>query len=158
MGINNAFFIGMLWGLTGKGNVSMPCHLTQREGKGRHSQQSARKDTAQVVGGKSLCLMNHCTYISSNNFSSLSNLIFNGSHVNFTPQNNSHVAKNSHSTVSTSIIMKENKYGLWSQIVFIIPALILTRYVTGGKVSRGRLDYIYIFINVIVRIKQYKWK
>ena len=54
------------------------------------------------------------------------------------------------STVSTSIIMKENKCGLRSQTVFIIPALILTRYVTGGKVSPERLDYIYIFINVLV--------
>ena len=52
--------------------------------------------------------------------------------------------------------MKESKCGLWSQIVSIIPALILTRYVTGGKVSPGKLDYIYIFITVIVRIKQYK--
>ena len=76
----------------------------------------------------------------------------------FHPKNNSQVTKNSHSTVSTSIIMKENKCGLRSQTVFIIPALILTRYVTGGKVSPERLDYIYIFINVLVKINQYKWK
>ena len=69
----------------GKGQCKHgPYHLTQREGKGRHFQQSVCKDTTQVVGGSSLCLLNHCTYIASNNFSSLSNLIFNGSHLNFT--------------------------------------------------------------------------
>lgn len=59
--------------------------------------------------------------------------------------------------------MKENECELWGQTVFIKPALIFTRYVTWGKVlklsvSPGRLEYINIFINVIVRIKQYKWK
>lgn len=69
----------------GKGQCKhAPYHLAQREGKGRHSQQSACKDTTQVVGGKSRCLRNHCTCIASINFSSLSNLIFNGSRLNFT--------------------------------------------------------------------------
>lgn len=39
-----------------------------------------------------------------------------------------------HSTVSTGTIMKENEWGLWGQAVFIKPALILTRFVTWGKV------------------------
>lgn len=68
----------------GKGQCKQGAYPSQWEGKGRHFQQSVCKDTTQVVGGSSLCLLNHCTYIASNNFSSLSNRIFNGSHLNFT--------------------------------------------------------------------------
>lgn len=54
--------------------------------------------------------------------------------------------------------MKENEWGLWGQAVFIKPALILTRFVTWGKVynlsvSPARLGFINIFINVTARIK-----
>lgn len=54
--------------------------------------------------------------------------------------------------------MKENECGRWGQTVFIKSALILTRYVTWGKVnnlavSPAKLGFIHIFINVIVSIK-----
>lgn len=57
--------------------------------------------------------------------------------------------------------MKENECGHWGQAVFIKSALILTRYVTWGKVynlavSPGKLRFIHVFINGIVSIKARK--
>lgn len=75
---------------------------------------------------------------------------------------NSQATKNFHSTVCTGTIPKESECGTGVRL-FLKPALIFPRYVTQSKVLylaalRGRGGCVGVFTNVILRVKQHKWR